>query len=300
MKKVEIKGIIPPIVTPMNEDESINGQELRNQVNRQIKGGVHGLFPFGTNGEGYILNEKEKEEVLSIVIDETKGRVPVYAGTGCISTKDTIKQSLMAKSLGADVLSIITPSFAAASQNELYDHYKAVAEAVDMPIVLYNIPARTGNALAPATVAKLSKIENIVGAKDSSGNFDNMLQYIEQTRDRGDFAVLSGNDSLILWNLLAGGTGGIAGCANVFPEVMASIYNYFVAGDLENARKAQDSIRSFRGCFKYGNPNTIVKTAVNLLGYPVGKCRAPFNQVPEEGIEALKKVLAENHEKGMC
>ncbi|MCB6609273.1 4-hydroxy-tetrahydrodipicolinate synthase [[Clostridium] symbiosum] len=300
MKKVEIKGIIPPIVTPMNEDESINGQELRNQVNRQIKGGVHGLFPFGTNGEGYILNEKEKEEVLSIVIDETKGRVPVYAGTGCISTKDTIRQSQMAKSLGADVLSIITPSFAAASQNELYDHYKAVAEAVDMPIVLYNIPARTGNALAPATVARLSKIENIVGAKDSSGNFDNMLQYIEQTRDRGDFAVLSGNDSLILWNLLAGGTGGIAGCANVFPEVMASIYNYFVAGDLENARKAQDSIRSFRGCFKYGNPNTIVKTAVNLLGYPVGKCRAPFNQVPEEGIEALKKVLAENHEKGMC
>ena len=300
MKKVEIKGIIPPIVTPMNEDESVNEKELRNQVNRQIKGGIHGLFPFGTNGEGYILNEKEKEEVLSIVIDETKGRVPVYAGTGCISTKDTIRQSQMAESLGADVLSIITPSFAAASQNELYDHYKAVAEAVDMPIVLYNIPARTGNALAPAPVAKLSKIPNIVGAKDSSGNFDNMLQYIEQTRDSKDFAVLSGNDSLILWNLLAGGTGGIAGCANVFPEVMASIYNYFAAGDLENARKAQDSIRSFRGCFKYGNPNTIVKTAVNLLGYPVGKCRAPFNQVPEEGIEALKKVLAENHEKGMC
>ena len=300
MKKVEIKGIIPPIVTPMNEDESVNEKELRNQVNRQIKGGIHGLFPFGTNGEGYILNEKEKEEVLSIVIDETKGRVPVYAGTGCISTKDTIRQSQMAESLGADVLSIITPSFAAASQNELYDHYKAVAEAVDMPIVLYNIPARTGNALAPATVAKLSKIPNIVGAKDSSGNFDNMLQYIEQTRDSKDFAVLSGNDSLILWNLLAGGTGGIAGCANVFPEVMASIYNYFAAGDLENARKAQDSIRSFRGCFKYGNPNTIVKTSVNLLGYPVGKCRAPFNQVPEEGIEALKKVLAENHEKGMC
>lgn len=300
MKNVEIKGIIPPIVTPMNEDESINEQELRNQVNRQIAGGVHGLFPFGTNGEGYILNEREKEEVLSIVIEETKGRVPVYAGTGCISTKETIRQSQMAQSLGADVLSIITPSFAAASQNELYEHYKTVAEAVDMPIVLYNIPARTGNALAPATVAKLSKIENIVGAKDSSGNFDNMLQYIEQTRDSENFSVLSGNDSLILWNLLAGGTGGIAGCANVFPEVMASIYNYFEAGDLDNARKAQDSIRSFRACFKYGNPNTIVKTAVNLLGYPVGRCRAPFNQVPAEGVEALLKVLKENEAKGMC
>lgn len=296
---VEIKGIIPPIITPMNEDESINEQELRNQVNRQIEAGVHGLFPFGTNGEGYILNEKEKEQVLSAVVDEARGRVPVYAGTGCISTKDTIRQSQMAKSVGADVLSVITPSFAAASQNELYEHYKAVAEAVDLPIVLYNIPARTGNALAPATVAKLAEIDNIVGAKDSSGNFDNMLQYIEQTKGIGHFSVLSGNDSLILWCLLAGGTGGIAGCANVYPKNMAAIYDRFMAGDLEGARQAQDAIRTFRNCFKYGNPNTIVKAAVSLLGYPVGKCRAPFNQVPEEGILALRKVLEENKARGM-
>lgn len=296
----EIKGIIPPIITPMNEDESVNEQELRNQVNRQIEAGVHGLFPFGTNGEGYILSEAEKEKVLSIVIEETRGRVPVYAGTGCIGTKDTIRQSHMAKSLGADILSVITPSFAAASQNELYEHYKTVAEAVKMPIVLYNIPARTGNALAPATVAKLAKIDYIVGAKDSSGNFDNMLQYIEQTREVEGFAILSGNDSLILWNLLAGGAGGIAGCANVYPANMASIYDKFVAGDIEGARKAQDAIRSFRNCFRYGNPNTIVKTAVGLLGYPVGKCRAPFHQVPEEGIKAIKKVLEENKALGIA
>ena len=296
----QLKGIVVPIITPMNEDETINEQELRNQVNRMIENGIHGIFPFGTNGEGYILDEKEKEQVLSIVIDEVKGRVPVYAGTGCISTRDTIRQSLMGKSLGADVLSIITPSFAAASQNELYEHYKTVAAAVDMPIVLYNIPARTGNALAPATVARLSKIDNIVGAKDSSGNFDNMLQYIEQTRDRKDFSILSGNDSLILWNLLAGGTGGIAGCANVYPKNMASIYDRFAAGDLDGARKAQDAIRSFRNCFKFGNPNTIVKTAVALLGYPVGKCRAPFNQVSAEGVEAIKKVLEANKALGMA
>jgi 4-hydroxy-tetrahydrodipicolinate synthase len=166
-------------------------------------------------------------------------------------------------------------------------------------IVLYNIPARTGNSITPATVAKLSKIDNIVGAKDSSGNFDNMLQYIEQTRDT-DFAILSGNDSLILWNLLAGGTGGVAGCANVYPKTMASIYNKFVEGNLEQARAYQDSIRSFRGCFKYGNPNTIIKKAVALLGYPVGDCRKPFNYVSEEGIEALKEVLGANKEKGMC
>ena len=300
MKNVEIKGIIPPIITPMNDDESVNVTELRNQVNRLINGGVHALFPFGTNGEGYILNDQEKELVLRTVIDETNGRVPVYAGSGCISTKDTIRMSKMAESLGADVLSIITPSFAAASQNELYEHYKAVAQAVpDMPIVLYNIPARTGNALAPATVGKLAEIDNIVGAKDSSGNFNNILEYIAKTKASGNFSVLSGNDALIIWNLLAGGTGGIAGCANLYPKTMSSIYELFMEGKIEEARKANESIASFRACFKYGNPNTIVKTAVSLMGYPVGKCRAPFNQVPEEGIEAIKKVLKENADKGM-
>lgn len=294
----EIKGIIPPIITPMHEDERVNEEELRNQVNRLIGAGVHGLFPFGTNGEGYILREEEKERILEIVVDETAGRVPVYAGTGCIGTKDTIKQSQKAMALGADILSIITPSFAAASQEELYEHYKAVADAVNMPIVLYNIPARTGNSLAPATVAKLARIDNIVGAKDSSGNFDNMLQYIELTREF-DFAILSGNDSLILWNLLAGGTGGIAGCANVYPENMVAIYERYMAGDLEGARKAQDAIRSFRSCFKYGNPNTIVKTAVAMLGYPVGRCRAPFCRVSEEGIKQIQQVLLQNEELGL-
>ena len=299
MKNVEIKGVIVPLLTPMNADETINEKELRNQVNHQIESGIHALFPLGTNGEAYILSREEKEQVLKIVVDEAKGRVPVYGGTGCVSTKETIELSLKAKEIGIDVLSIITPSFAAASQDELYEHYKEVAEAVDLPIVLYNIPARTGNALAPATVEKLSKIPNIVGVKDSSGNFDNMLQYIEKTRYRKDFAVLSGNDSLILWCLLAGGRGGIAGCANVFPSTLASIYDTFVAGDLEKAREIQDSIRSFRDCFKFGNPNTIVKTAVSLLGFPVGKCRKPFCQVPEAGVEAIKKVLEANAAKGM-
>lgn len=298
MKQVEIRGIIPPILTPMNEDESINVTALREQVNRQIENGVHALFCFGTNGEGYILNKKEKQLILETVLEETNGRVPVYAGTGCISTKETIEQSKMAMDAGADVLSIITPSFAMASQNELYEHYKVVAQAVDMPIVLYNIPARTGNALTPATVGKLSDIPNIIGAKDSSGNFTNILGYISET-EKKDFSVLSGNDQLILWTLKAGGTGGIAGCANVYPHTMASIYNCYMEGDWEKAKQYQDSIASFRACFKYGNPNTVVKTAVSLLGYNVGKCRAPFNQLPEEGIEALKKVLKENADKGM-
>lgn len=293
-----VKGIITPIITPMDGKENVCGEQLRVQVNRLLEAGVHGIFPFGTNGEGYILDAQEKEEVLSIVIDEVKGRVPVYAGTGCISTRETIALSKKAESLGADILSVITPSFAAASQDELYEHYKAVAKAVKIPIVLYNIPARTGNVLMPDTVEKLSCIDNIIGAKDSSGNFDNMLQYIERTAKK-DFAILSGNDSLILWNLLAGGTGGIAGCSNVYPETMVEIYRQFLEGHVAEARACQDSIRSFRDCFRYGNPNTIVKTAVGLLGYPVGRCRKPFDMVSVKGINALTQVLEENKKKGM-
>lgn len=250
----ELKGIVVPIVTPMDEDESINTDELRRQVDRQIEAGIHGIFPFGTNGEGYILNFDEKKLVLQTVIDQVAGRVPVYAGTGCISTKETIEQCKMAMDCGADVLSVITPSFAKASQHELIVHYETVAKAVpEAPIVLYNIPARTGNALAPETVAELAQIDNIVGAKDSSGDWTNLSAYIELTKDM-DFAVLSGNDSLILKALQAGAKGAIAGCANVYPKNMVGIYENFKKGDLEAAQKCQDAVAPLRACFKVRQP----------------------------------------------
>lgn len=294
-----IEGIIVPIATPFHEDETLNLEELRKQINREIENGIDGIFVFGTNGEGYILNHEEKEIVLKTAIEEVKGRVPVYAGTGCISTKDTILESQMAEKAGADVLSIITPSFAKASQEELYEHYKKVAESVDLPILLYNIPARTGNALLPETVEKLSKIDNIVGAKDSSGDWENLKAYIDISKKDPSFKVLSGNDSLILDALIEGAAGAIAGCANVYPHTMSQIYDLYKEGNLEEARNVQNIIASFRAVFKYGNPNTIVKKAVNLLGYPVGECRAPFNWLCEEGLTELKKVLEENKEKGM-
>ena len=302
MKPVEIKGIIPPIVTPMNADESVNIPELRNQVERQIAGGVHGIFPFGTNGEGYILSLKEKEEILEAVVDQVKGRIPVYAGSGCISTQDTVYMSKRAEELGADVLSIITPSFAVASQKELYDHYVEVAKHVNIPIVLYNIPPRTGNKLLPETVAKLAKdVDVIMGAKDSSGDRDNLKAYIDLTQDLGkDFSVLAGNDGNILFCLQNGGKGGIAGRANLWPKTVASIYNYFVAGELDKAQQAQDAVAALQRVFKFGNPNTIIKKAVNLLGYPVGDCRKPFNYLCEEGVAELKQVLKESAENGMC
>ncbi len=215
---VEIRGIIPPVITPMNEDETVNEKELENQVNRLIDAGVHGIFAFGTNGEGYALDEEEKEQVLSAVIRTAAGRVPVYAGCGCVTTRDTIRMSQMAERLGADGAVRSLPHL---SQRLPRKNCTAIIKRWRrqsiLPIVLYNIPARTGNALAPATVERLAEIDNIVGAKDSSGNFDNMLQYIERTKEK-NFSVLSGNDSLILWNLLAGGTGEIAGMRQCVPR----------------------------------------------------------------------------------
>ena len=293
----DIKGIIPPILTPMNQDDeqTVNHQELRNQVERLIAGGVHGLFPFGTNGEGYILSFREKEEILETVIDQVKGRVPVYAGTGCISTADTIRMSKRAEELGADVLSIITPSFALASQKELYDHYVEVAKHVNIPIILYNIPPRTGNRLLPETVQALCRdVDVIIGAKDSSGDIENLKAYIRLTKELDkQTAILAGNDGAILTCLREGGKGGIAGRANIWPATVASIYDCFVAGDLEGAQEAQDAISLIQRVFPYGNPNTIIKTAVAMLGYPVGQCRRPFSYLCDEGMDALRQVLEE-------
>lgn len=284
------EGIITPIVTPMNADESLNLSELRVQVNRLINSGVEGLFCLGTNGEVYALNTKEKIEVIETVIDETKGRVPVYAGTGCIRTKDTIELSVKAKELGVDALSVVSPYFVAVTQDDLYNYYSEIAESVDLPIVLYNMPARTGNNIDYKTVYKLAKYKNIVGIKDSSGNFDNTLRYIENTDRR--LSVLAGNDSLILWTLLAGGAGAIAGTSNVFPEIAVAIYRLWQAGDIEAAKAEQIRLRPFRDVMAMGNPNSVVKRAMNMLGYPVGPARRPVSGINSKTIdEALQKVL---------
>jgi len=286
----EPKGIIVAMLTPMFPDETINENELRNQVNRFADSKIHGLFCLGTNGEFYGLSYEEKLKVIQIVVDENKGRLPVYAGTGCVTTKETITLTTKAKEMGADAVSIVCPYYAASNQEMLYNHFKDIALAVDIPIILYNIPPRTGVNLGVETVKKLSTIDNIVGIKDSSGNFDNILKYIEATPD--DFSVLSGNDSLILWNLLAGGKGGIAGCANIVPKELVAIYERFIVGDLEGANKAQSSIRPIREIFKMGNPNSIIKRATELMGYEVGPCRAPFNIDNPELDAALREVLS--------
>ena len=227
------------------------------------------------------------------VVEQANGRLPVLAGTGCVSTTASIALAKEAERLGADALSVISPWFAAASQEELYRHFMTVADSVQIPVFLYNIPARTGVNLSVDTVRRLAQAGNIAGIKDSSGNFDQILQYIEATPS--DFTVLSGNDSLVLWTLQAGGKGGICGIANLFPETMVSIYELWRQGRFEKAKKVQDSIRAIRNLFRLGNPNTIVKLAANLLGQPVGPCRRPFWTEDEKIVGEISRVLKESY-----
>lgn len=284
------KGVIVPIVTPMNEDESVNEEELRKQINRLIDAGIYGIFVLGTNGEFYALNEAEKLGVIKAAVEETRGRVPVYAGTGCVGTKETVALSKKAQDLGVDALSIISPYFVNVSQDDIYRHFDTVAKSVSLPILLYNMPARTGNNINFKTVKRLAaENPNIVGIKDSSGNFDNTLRYIEETG--GNVKAIAGNDSLILWTLLAGGAAAIAGWSNAFPRLMCSIYNNWAKGDLEAANKAQRTIRPFRDVMAMGNPNSVVKRAMNLLGHKVGPAREPAGGLDPKIDEALKAAF---------
>ena len=287
---MKLEGIISAMLTPLNVDESINEQELRNQVNRQINAGVAAVFCLGTNGEFYAFNMEEKKQIIDIVMDEAKGRVPILAGTGCVTTRETIHLTNYAKEKGVTAVSVISPYFAGATQEGLYAHFSQVASACEIPVIMYNIPARTGVNISYQTVKRLASHPYIVGIKDSSGNFDNTLRYIEETPD--DFIVLCGNDSLILWTLLAGGNGGISGVTNIYPEHMVSIYKLFKAGDMAGAKKAQDDIRCIRDCFAGYNPNSVVKKATALLGYPVGPARAPFDIDDPALEEKLKKAFA--------
>lgn len=284
-------GIIAAMSTPFFEDETLNEEELRHQVDRLIGAGVHGIFALGTNGENYAMDFAEKVRVMEIVIDQAKHRVPVYVGTGCVTTKETVALTRKAAELKADCASVVSPWFAANTQDGLYRHYKVVAEAAQIPVLIYNMPARTGVNVHYTTMQKLGQIENIVGIKDSSGNFDNMQRYLE-IPDR-NFSVLSGNDSLILPCLLCGGQGGISGISNVLPERMVAIYTQWEKGDLKEAWRVQRSIRPLRDCMAAGNPNSVVKRAAYFVGQKLGPVRAPFNISDPDLDAAIKKALAD-------
>ena len=286
-----VEGIIPAMVTPLDRNEEIDEAGIRGIINYLIDSGVHGIFVCGSQGESYALTEDEKKRVIEISVDEVNGRVPVYAGTGAVTTKMTIELSRYAVDVGADAVTIVTPYFIKPSQDELYMHYKRIAESVDSPILIYNNPGRTNVNLEAETVKKLAEIDNIVGIKDSSGDLTLTAQYIMKCPD--EFAVLAGRDSLILATLLYGGKGAVAATANVAPRLVVGIYENFIKGDLEKARELQFKILPLRLAFSLGTFPVVVKEAMNLMRKPSGPAKSPVSPLPEEKKRKLKLLLEE-------
>lgn len=293
---MKIKGIFPAMLTPLTSDQKINEKVLRQMTNYFIDAGVHGLFALGTNGEFHLFNEEEKLNIAKIIIDEAKGRVPVMIGTGGNGTAEVIELSKKMEAIGADALSIITPYFVTPSQEDLAVHYEKIAEAVSIPVLLYNIPGKTGMTIEPETVARLAKVKNIAGIKDSSGKFENIQAYIDVTKDE-DFAVLAGTDSLILKALMAGGVGAIAATANMLPETVVSIYNNWLEGNIEEAQKAQEDLQPLRDTFPLGSIPSALKKAVELNGIPVGSPRLPISELSGDALEKVKKMVQYYKEK---
>jgi len=287
------KGIIPPIITPTNSDESINFPMLRKMVSYFIDKGVHGLFPIGTTGEFYGMDDEQIAAGFDAVVQESAGRVPVYAGCNSISTRGVLKAVKIAEKAGVDALSILTPMFISQTQEEIYHYYKTISEHTDLPIIIYNNKPKTNVTVEPSTLARLAEIPNIVGIKDSTGDMTNTGEYIRLTRNIEGFSVLVGRDTLILAGLHYGAAGAIASCANIAPELVVSIYEKFMAGDYEGALEAQYILAPLRIACNMGTFPVVIKEGLRLQGFDVGKCMEPILDLTDEQHERLKKIITD-------
>jgi 4-hydroxy-tetrahydrodipicolinate synthase len=287
------KGIIPAMVTPIDKTGRINEAALRKLVNHLIDGGVHGLFPVGSQGEFFALTFEQKKEVIRIVVNETRGRIPIYAGTGAVTTREAIETTKMARDLGVSAVSVLTPYFVTPNQKELIEHYVTIAKAVpDLPILLYSNPDRTQVSFPVATVLELAAVDNIIGIKDSSGDMSMTGEYIRITRGM-NFHVLAGRDTLIYATLCYGGTGSICATANVDPRVPVEIYEAFIVGDHKRALDAQFRLAPLRIAFGLGTFPAVIKEALNMIGIDAGPAIRPVGPMTPENREKLRKILAD-------
>src|SRR6202158_5581342 len=232
---MHIHGIIPPVATPMQANEDLDLPRLKWFLDHLIAEGVHGLFVLGTNSECYALDEREKQEVIATAVEHVRGRVPVYAGTGAETTREAVRLTKMAEKEGVQGVSVITPYFVAPSQQEIYDHYRRIAENTSLPVILYNNPATCGGEKIDVdTVARLAQIPNILAVKDSSGDLQNTIECVSAVPDR--FAVLQGRDTLICPALMFGARGAVPATANIAPALVVEIYEAFQRGDFAAAK----------------------------------------------------------------
>lgn len=293
-----IKGIIVPILTPINEEEQIDEAKLREQVDYVIDGGVQGILAYGSNGEFYGIEEDELRRGLETIQDQAAGRVPVYFGIGAIRTKKCIRLAAMAEKQKVEGISILQPMFLKPMEEELFFHFKGIADSVpETPVLLYNNPGRVGYTLSARLVERLAhEVRNIVGMKDTSGDITQTSEFIRMNRDV-DFKVFGGKDTLLFASLCHGAVGGVCTTANFMPELITDIYRKFSEGDYEGALEAQFKVNPVRLAMDGASFPVATKDMANLRGRKVGLPYRPNLETPEGPV--LEKMRTEMKKAGL-
>ena len=293
-----IKGVIVPIITPIDQDEMIDETRLRRQVDFVINGGILGILAFGSNGEFYQIEEDEMKRGLQIMVDQAAGRVPVYFGIGAISTKKCIRLAKMAVENGAAGISILQPMFLKPTETELFNHFKAIAESVpETPVLLYNNPGRVGYTMSGNLVERLAhEVDNIIGMKDTSGYITQTEEFIRRTRDV-NFKVFGGKDTLLYASMCHGAVGGVCTAGNFMPELITDVYNKFVAGDLQGSLEAQFKLNPIRLSMDGASFPVAAKDMANLRGLDMGVPYTPNLSTPEGPV--LNKIIDAMKEGGL-
>lgn len=284
---MEFKGCYTALVTPFNDDGSIDYDAYAQLINWQIAEGITGLVPCGCTGEAATLSHQEQKDLISFAIRTVQKRVPVIAGTGSNNTAEALDLTAFAEKAGADGALLITPYYNKPTPAGLYAHYKTIAEAVTFPVMLYNVPGRTGTNIPPATVVALSKLPNIPVIKEASGSMDQASTILNSC----DITVLSGDDALTLPMVAVGGSGVVSVVANIIPGAFTALTNAALDGDMVTAQKAhQQYFNLFKAMFIETNPLPI-KTALAMMGRIKENLRLPLVGMREENRAALAEVL---------
>lgn len=283
------KGSGVAIITPFNEDLSINYKKMEELIEFNINNKTDAIIVCGTTGESSTLTNSEKKELIKFTVDKVNKKVPVIAGTGSNNIAAAVEMSKFAESAGVDGLLIVTPYYNKCSQNGLYDSYKTISDSVNIPIILYNVPSRTGVNIEVSTVLKLSKLKNIVGIKEASGNISQVAKIIDMVDD--DFSVYSGNDDQILPILALGGKGVISVAANIIPNEIHKICDLFFKGNIDNSREIFFKYLGFMNSLFIDVNPIPVKEAMNLLGFNVGKFRLPLSNTSKEKKEIINTYI---------
>ena len=283
---MKLQGSYVALVTPYAKGE-VDLKKVRELVEFHVKNGTSGICPIATTGEGPVLTHDEKANIVRTVVETAKGKALVFPGTGTYNTRESIELTKMAKELGADGALMVTPYYNKPTQEGLFRHFEACAKAVNVPIMLYNVPGRTGVSMAPETTARLSKIKNIVALKDASGN----VEQVTMLRALSDIQILSGEDSLTFAIIALGGVGVVSVAANVIPKQVAEMCALELKGEVDKARAVHDRyFELFKTLFIETNPIP-VKTALKKMGMYNGEMRLPMCEMSAAAAEKLEKTL---------